>query len=307
MRRRLPSLNALRAFEAAARHMSYKAAAEELCVSQSAVSHQVKGLEDALGITLFVRKVRGLELTAAGKLYMPVLSVAFDGIAEGTARLLQGRSDSVLTLQVYSTFTMRWLLPRLSRFQEACPGFRVHLHTAQQDPQFSQADIDAAIIIGQPEQPGVHYEPLFVCELFPVCSPAYLADHPELREPADLAGQDLLQVYPSADDWPAWFRAHCLDVPPQPAGLRFESYDVALASAVRGIGVALGQQPYMERDLKAGTLVEVFPGKRVTNPNRWFLACRNEMRVQAKFLAFARWLLAEVAADESLAGLRQPG
>ena len=280
--------------------MSYKTAAEELCVSQSAVSHQVKGLEDALGVTLFVRKVRGLELTAAGRLYLPVLSVAFDGIAEGTARLLQGRSDGVLTLQVYSTFTMRWLLPRLSRFQEACPGFRVHLHTAQQDPDFAQADIDAAIVIGQPRRSGVHYEPLFGCELFPVCSPAYLADHPELRAPADLAGQDLLHVYPSPDDWPVWFSAHALAVPPQPAGLRFESYDVALASAVRGIGVALGMQPYMERDLKAGTLVEVFPGKRVTNPNRWFLACRNDMRAQGKFGSFARWLHAEIAADESL-------
>ena len=306
MRRRLPSLNALRAFEAAARHMSYKAAAEELCVSQSAVSHQVKGLEDALGVTLFVRKVRGLELTSVGKLYLPVLTVAFDGIAEGTARLLQGRSAGVLTLQVYSTFTMRWLLPRLSRFQESCPGYRVHLHTAQQDPQFAQADIDAAIIIGQPVQQGVHYLPLFDCELFPVCSPAYLADHPELRAPADLAGLDLLQVYPSPDDWPAWFRAHGLEVPPQPAGLRFESYDVALASAVRGIGVALGQQPYMERDLRAGTLVELFPGKRVPNPNRWFLACRTEMRGQQKFAAFARWLQAEIAADDSLSGLLPP-
>jgi LysR family glycine cleavage system transcriptional activator len=284
--------------------MSYKAAAEELCVSQSAVSHQVKGLEDALGIALFVRRVRGLELTAAGRLYQPVLSVAFDGIAEGTARLLQGRSDGVLTLQVYSTFTMRWLLPRLSRFQESCPGFRVHLHTAQQDPQFAQADVDAAIIIGQPLQQGVHYQPLFDCELFPVCSPAYLVDHPELRTPADLAGQELLQVYPSPDDWPEWFRAHGLEVPPQPAGLRFESYDVALASAVRGIGVALGQQPYMERDLKAGTLVELFPGTRVPNPNRWLLACRAEMQTLPKFTSFSHWLLAEIAADESLAGLR---
>ncbi len=93
-------------------------------------------------------------------------------------------------------------------------------------------------------------------------------------------------------------------VPPQPAGLRFESYDVALASAVRGIGVALGQQPYMERDLKAGTLLELFPGRRVVNPNHWLLACRISCREESKFLAFRDWLLQEIAADESLAALR---
>jgi LysR family glycine cleavage system transcriptional activator len=299
-RRRLPSLNALRAFEAAARLMSYKAAAEELCVSQSAISHQVKGLEDSLGVQLFLRRVRAVELTAAGRLYLPVLSLAFDSIAEGTARLSQGRSDTVLTLQAYSTFTMRWLLPRLAGFQRDNPGFRVHLHTAQTDPQFLQSDIDAAIIVGQPSQAGVHYELMFGAELFPVCSPAYLALHPELREPADLLRQELLQVYPSPDDWQVWFRAYGLAVPPQPAGLRFESYDVALASAVRGIGVALGQQPYMERDLKAGTLLELFPGRRVLNPNQWLLACRVSSRDEPKFLAFRDWLLAEIAADESL-------
>lgn len=299
-RRRMPSLNALRAFEAAARLMSHKAAAEELCVSQSAISHQVKALEDSLGVQFFVRRVRAVELTAAGRLYLPVLSIAFDSIAEGTARLSQGRSDPVLTLQAYSTFTMRWLLPRLSGFHRDNPGFRVHLHTAQADPQFLQSDIDAAIIVGQPSQAGVHYELMFDAELFPVCSPAYLALHPELREPADLLGQELLQVYPSPDDWQVWFRAHGLAVPPQPAGLRFESYDVALASAVRGIGVALGQQPYMERDLKAGTLLELFPGRRVVNPNHWLLACRVSSHDEPKFLAFSDWLLAEIAADESL-------
>ena len=284
--------------------MSYKAAADELCVSQSAISHQVKGLEDSLGVQLFVRRVRAIELTAAGRLYLPVLSLAFDSIAEGTARLSHGRSDTVLTLQAYSTFTMRWLLPRLSGFQRDNPGFRVHLHTAQTDAQFLQSDIDAAIMVGQPSQAGVHYELMFGAELFPVCSPAYLAEHPELREPADLLRQELLQVYPSPADWQVWFHAHGLTVPPQPAGLRFESYDVALASAVRGIGVALGQQPYMERDLKAGTLLELFPGRRVVNPNRWLLACRALSREEPKVVAFRDWLLAEIAADQSLAGVR---
>ncbi len=145
-RKRLPSLNALRAFETAARHMSFKGAAEELCVSQSAVSHQVKGLEETLGISLFARRTRGVELTRKGKMYYPMLRGAFESIAEATDMILEERSVSVLTLQVYSTFTIRWLLPRLARFQNSQKDVQIRLHTAQADVSFEQNDVDAAII-----------------------------------------------------------------------------------------------------------------------------------------------------------------
>jgi LysR family glycine cleavage system transcriptional activator len=300
-RRRFPSLNALRAFEAAARHQSYKDAAEELCVSQSAISHQIKGLEEALGTALFLRRTRGVELTRKGRLFYPILRNAFDAIAEGTALVTEQGTASVLTLHVYSTFTIRWLLPRLARFQAANPLVDIRLHTAQSDPGFEQEDIDASIMITQPRHAALHYDHLFDCEMFPVCSPQYLAKRGPIARPTDLAGHPLLQVYPSLQDWSMWLEAKGVRNVYPDAGLQFESYDVALAGAAQGIGIALGQQPYMERDFATGALVELFPGARVRNPNSWYLVCRSEKRDLAKIDALRQWLVEEVNADASLA------
>lgn len=306
-KRRLPSLNALRAFEVAARNLSLKAAAEELNVSQSAISHQVKALEDYLGITLFVRKTRGVELTRKGKLYYPILRNAFDSIAEGTQMILGEESVAILTVQVYSTFTVRWLLPRLARFQEGQQAVKVRLHTAQADVDFGQSDVDAAILIGQPGNAGLHYDYLFDCDLSPVCSPGYLERHGPVETPGELAGHTLLQVYPSARDWYVWLEANDGAGVNPDAGLQLESYDVALSSAAQGMGIALGQQPYIAGDLRAGRLLELFPDRRVRNPNRWYLACRSEKCRQEKMELFRQWLLAEVQADETLFSASDPG
>ncbi|MEM1142706.1 MAG: transcriptional regulator GcvA [Pseudomonadota bacterium] len=298
--RKLPSLNALRTFEAAARHMSFKEAAAELCVSQSAVSHQVKTLEEELKAALFVRKTRAIELTRKGKLLYPILRNALDDIAAGTQMLLEEASVSVLNLHVYSTFTLRWLLPRMPRFQEANGHIQVRLHTSQDDVNFAKEDIDAAIMVGQPTDESLHYDHLFDCELFPVCSPDYLDRHGPISSPEDLAQHTLLQVFPSAGDWRVWLEGNDVVGLSADAGLQFESYDVALSSAAQGMGVGLGQQPYIDRELATGTLVEVFPDRRLANPNRWFLVCRNEKRHIQKLIALRDWLQQEVAADKSL-------
>lgn len=299
-RRKLPPLNALRAFEAAARHLSFKDAAAELNVSQSAVSHQVKALEESLGVILFTRKTRAVELTRKGRLYYPILRNAFDSVAEGTQMILEETSIAVLTLHVYSTFTIRWLLPRLAGFQERHPEVQVRLHTSQADVNFEQDDIDAAIMIGQPVGANLHFDYLFDCELFPVCSPAYLHKHGPIAEPSGLVGHPILQVYPSAGDWSAWLETNDVTGVSPDSGLQFESYDVALSSAVEGIGIALGQQPYVDRELSGGSLVEIFPDLRVRNPNRWYLACRSEKRHTSKLDLFREWLLGEIRDDRSL-------
>ena len=299
-KRRLPSLNALRAFEVAARHLSFKAAAEELNVSQSAVSHQVKALEDTLGIALFSRKTRAVELTRKGKLYYPILRNAFDTLAEGTAMILEEKSVAVLTVQVYSTFTIRWLLPRLARFQDTHESVQVRLHTAQKDVSFEQNDVDTAIMIGHATTTGLHHDHLFDCQLSPVCSPAYLEKNGPIDAPGDLAGHPILQVYPSAEDWQAWLEANHVEQVNPDAGQQFESYEVALTSAAQGMGIALGQQPYIARELESGSLVELFPDRRVDNPQRWYLVYRSEKREQPKLALFREWLLAEIAADETL-------
>ena len=299
-RRRLPSLNALRAFEVAARHLSFKAAADELHVSQSAVSHQVKALENYLGVALFDRKTRAVELTRRGRLYYPILRDAFDTIAEGTEMLLGESPAASLTVQVYSTFTMRWLLPRLVGFQEAHSEVMVRLHTAQTNPDFEQSDIDAAIMIGEATGIGLRQDYLFDCELSPVCSPAYLEKHGAINSPAELASHALLQVYPSAEDWYVWLQANGAGQVNPDRGQQLESYDVALTSAAQGMGVALGQQPYIARDLATGSLVELFPQLRVRNPLQWHLTCRREHGELPKLRAFREWLLEEIRRDDTL-------
>ncbi len=300
-RRRLPSLNALRAFEAAARHLSFKDAACDLNVSQSAVSHQVQALEDQLGLTLFTRRTRGIELTRKGQLYYPILRNALDSIAEGTERIKSSSPVTVLTLQVYSTFTIRWLLPRLPHFQAAHVDMQLRLTTAQMDADFEHDDVDAAIMIGMANNPGLHYDHLFDVQMFPVCSAGYLEkNRDKLSKPQDIPPRDLLQVYPSASDWPNWLEAQGMATVDMTQGLQLESYDLALSSAAQGMGIALGQQPYISRDLASGALIEIFPGLRTLNPRSWYLACRKEKREQPKIEIFRAWLLEQIASDEQL-------
>jgi len=300
--RRLPSVNALRVFEAAARHLSFKAASAELNVTQSAVSHQIKALEESLGVPLFSRKPRAVELTPKGKLYYPILRSAFDSIAEGTEMILAENSKSILTIQVYSTFTIRWLLPRLERFQDQNEQIQIRLHTSQANTDFEHDDVDAAILISQPNNSSLHYDHLFDAELFPVSSPNYLEKHGPINRPEDLLAHPLLQVYPSAEDWRVWLTENALDKinPDSSRQLHMQSYNDALSSAVQGFGIALGQQPYMTHDMQIGALIELFPDQRVKNPNSWYLACRKAQRKDTKIKAFRSWLLEEVMADSEL-------
>lgn len=300
--RRLPSLNALRVFEAAARHLSFKAAAEELSVSQSAVSHQIKALEESLGIALFLRHPREVELTLRGQLYYPIMRDALDSIAQGTEMLLNKTSATVLTVQVYSTFTIRWLLPRLEKFKSLNPSIQVLLHTSQANTDFHHDAVDVAILIGRANNSALHYDHLFDSELFPVCSPGYLQKYGPIISPSDLNDHFLLHVFSSSDDWPNWMaamQAEPLDYNGR-LQMKMDSYNDALASAVEGFGIALGQQPYMAKDLDAGTLVEIFPGQRTRNPNHWFLACRAEKTATTKVQSFREWIIAEIEADPDI-------
>ena len=300
MRRVLPPLNALRSFEAAARHGSFKAAAEELCVSHSAISHQVKLLEQYLGLELFSRRSRAVELTRAGRAYYPVLRETFDRLADSTALLLTPKRQDVLTIQLYSTFAIRWLIPRLPDFQARHPQINVRLNTSQRDVDFEHEDVDACVMIGTPSQDDLSYTYLFGAELLPVCSPALLQATPPLRTPLDLARHSLLQVYPSRRDWSVWLEGHGVGHLNADGGLQFDSYDHALSTAAQGLGVALGMQPYLAKDIRSGLLVEVFPGKRVRHDRDWYLVCRRERAKQPKIAAFRDWLLEKVKADPDI-------
>ena len=204
MRTILPPLNALRAFEAAARTGSFKQAAQELHVSQSAVSHQIAHLERVLGVKLFDRGARGVALTEPGRMYLPFLQQAFDSIGDGTRLLTHATREDILTVRVYSTFAVRWLVSRLQRFQDRYRDLQVRLTTSQADAVFPDQDVDVAVMIGRPAPGVVHYEYLFSPTMFPVCSPRLITARAQINRPNDLGRFTLLQVYPSAGDWAAW-------------------------------------------------------------------------------------------------------
>ena len=300
MRRQLPPLNALKAFEAAARHCSFKQAADELFVSHSAVSHQIKQLEDYLGVELFLRISRGVKLSAAGRAYYPIIRDAIERIAEGTQLVMRPEASGILTVQVYSTFAIRWLIPRLPDFQSRHPDVRVRLHTSQSDVNFEHEDVDLCVMIGRRSEAGLRYDYLFSSRIFPVCSPALKRSGPALEEPADLANHTIIQVYPSKHDWRVWLEENGVSGVDPDVGPQLDSYDLALNSATQGLGVALGMEPFVNRDLEAGTLVEVFKDKRVYTRGNWFLASRSERADLDNISAFREWLLAQVAKDPAM-------
>ena len=304
MRKPLPPLTALKSFEAAARNGSFKLAAEELCVSHSAVSHQIKQLEAFLNVELFVRKARAVELSKLGKLYYPVLRDAFDKIADGTSLILSPRSEGVLTIQIYSTFAIRWLIPRLPKFYSAHPEIQVRLNTSQLDVDFEHDDVDVWVMIGSRSSTDLHYDYLFTPELFPVTSPSLMQGEKGIKSPEDLVRETILQVYPSEKDWYVWLDGVGVKGVDPLSGLQFDSYDHALSTAMQGMGVALGMQPYVERDIASGLLVEVFPGQRIKAAGEWYLVCRQDRAEQEKIQVFREWMLAEIAADTDLASTR---
>jgi LysR family glycine cleavage system transcriptional activator len=302
--RSIPPLNALRAFEAAARTGSFKEAALELHVSQSAVSHQIKHLEKVLSMTLFDRGTRVVVLTEAGRTYLPFLQQAFDSISDGTRMLTRVTREDVLTVRMYSTFAVRWLISRLHRFQHRYADLQVRLMTSQVDATFPDQDVDLAVMIGRPTPGRVHYQYLFSPTMFPVCSPKLITARRRITRPDDLAGFTVLQVYPSAGDWTAWLKATGAKGLDPDAGLRFDSYDHALRMAARGLGVALAMQPYVSEDLAAGLLVAPLPRHTVPAPGDWYLTYMAEHKKLRKIALFQAWLLEEINADDSLAGLQ---
>src|SRR6266576_5098212 len=205
MTARLPSLNELRAFEAAARHLSFTQAASELNVTQTAISHQIRRLEEELGIRLFVRKNRALALTPEAREYLPGIRAAFNDLRLATDRLLRKDDDNVLTISTLASLAAKWLLPRLAAVQEAHPDIDVRITTSTTLVDFKSGGVDAAIRYGRGQWQGLRADWLMADQLFPVCSPALLTGDQPLRRPEDLADHVLLHTSGGTeDDWRLW-------------------------------------------------------------------------------------------------------
>lgn len=282
---RLPPLSALRLFEAAGRHQSFRKAAEELHVTPSAVSHAVVGLEAWLGVALFVREPRRLALTAEGAEYLPYVSEALSLIAIGTQRLPSRHATREIRITAAPTVASRWLLPRLPRFAAEWPNVSVTVDTSHRQAGFPVDGFDFAIRLSRAPAAGAEWTRLFGQILMPVCAPSYPHRH-------DLGQARLLHVTSVSEDWPAWCEA--TGTPLTEAGMRFDALTLAWEAAAAGMGVALGCRPLVDRELAAGTLVATGHPAIAAETAYWLVSAEGAER-RPELRAFRRWLLAEAA------------
>jgi len=294
--RKLPPLNALKAFEAAARHESFTRAAEELSVTQGAVSHQVKGLEERLGLKLFSREAQRLVITAAGREYLEVVRDAMDRIAIGTERLLQRQSAGVLTVSTSPNFASKWLVHRLGRFAEAHPTIDLRISATIHHVDFAREDIDVAIRHSDGNEAGLHVTRLCTEELFPVCSPKLLHGRRALRRPDDLARHTLLHLN-DRQDWSKWLEAAAVTGVDLSRGPVLNQASMVIDAAVDGQGIALARTGLAAGDLINGRLARPF-SLALPVPYAYWIVCPVAAANLPKIETFRSWLLAEAADDE---------
>ncbi|HQS15617.1 transcriptional regulator GcvA [Reyranella sp.] len=290
MKRSLPPLNGLRAFEAAARHMSFTDAAEELSVTQAAISHQVRGLEQRLGLKLFVRRNRSLLLSEAGQAYLPSVRAAFDQLNEATEKLLQKDKGGNLTVTTTSSFAVKWLVPRLGGFQRSHPEIDVRVSTGTSLVDFSREDVDIGIRYGRGQWPNLLAERLVSEDVMPVCAPSLLKGPNGLKKPVDLRRFNLLHIASFPDDWQVWLTAAGVKGVDSSRGVSFDFALAAYQAAMDGLGVALGRNPLVEPDLKAGRLVVPFEFKR-SSDFAYYLVYPPEAIRRRKIKAFRDWIV----------------
>ena len=296
---RLPSLNGLRAFEAAARHLSFTKAAEELNVTQTAISHQIKRLEEELGLKLFVRQNRTLALTAEARDYLPGIRAAFQDLRLATERLKRKENANMLVVSTLTSFAAKWLMPRLSKFQQQHPAIDVRVTTSTELTDFARDGVDVGIRYGHGKWPGLRSDWLMTEEMFPVCSPALLQGAHPIRRPEDLAHHTLLYTSRDMeDDWRLWLTAAGVkaDILKQP-GLTFDMIFMSVQAAIDGQGVAIGRTAFVEGDLAAGRLVAPFDVKLPIDVG-FYLVCPEAAADTPKIIAFRDWLIATATRDK---------
>jgi len=298
MPRRLPPLNALRAFEAAGRHLSFTKAADELAVTQAAISHQVKALEETLGIQLFRRFNRRLMLTDAGQRYLPALSEAFERIDGATQRLHADEAGGALKISVANSFAAKWLLPRLPTFLARHPDIDVQVSASDRLTDFNRDDIDMGIRYGRGAYPGLRVDLLMDDTVFPICSPALVKGSRPLNAPADLRHHTLLHddvrgsEFP---DWRVWLKAAGIDDVNPDRGPVYSHSSLVIQAAIEGQGVALARGSLVTLDLEAGRLVRPF-GPVLPSNFACYVVAPEATADRPKIKAFRDWLFEQADA-----------
>lgn len=292
----LPPLTALRAFESAARHRSLKKAAEELNVTPAAVSHQIRTLEAHLGLPLFRRAGRSIILTDAGQACLPGIRDGFERLSEAISQLETLGEGGVLTVSVAPSFAVKWLVPRLDRFQEKFPGIDVRVAASNQLANFANDNVDLAIRYGSGRYPDLEVERLLPEAIFPVASPELAA---KLKLPTDLAQVTLLHDDSPDDDqscpsWQMWLRAAGIQDVDWNRGPRFTQSSLVLEAALHGKGVALAKATLAQADLQAGRLVRLFGDQTPIDFAYYIVGPQRKLKL-AKVSAFIDWLRSETA------------
>ncbi|OSQ47977.1 transcriptional regulator GcvA [Thalassospira alkalitolerans] len=293
----LPPLATLRAFEAAARHLSFKRAASELAVTPTAISHQVRLLEDTLGVRLFDRKPRQVTLTPAGQELYPTLRDGFAGFSAVIDRVRARKSQRGLTVSVLASFAAKWLLPRLAGFQAAHPDIHMRLHTSAEAVDLKSGMADAAVRYGRGPFPGMVVQTLFADRFAPVCSPML-----NIRHPGDLRNHALLHLeWLRPDDvtptWSRWCKLAGVDGVDLAAGLSFSDDTHAIQAAIAGQGVVLASSEMVQSELESGVLVQPFGP--VIEGHYYHLIHTGKSSNLAEIEAFGAWLASEITNTQS--------
>jgi LysR family glycine cleavage system transcriptional activator len=295
MLRRLPPLNALKAFEAAARHESFTQAAEELCVTQGAVSHQVKALEAAIGIKLFNREHQRLKITEAGREYLTVVRDALDRIALGTEQLVQRQNSGALTVSTSPDFAAKWLVHRIGRFAAAYTDIDLKISATMHHVDFAREDVDLAVRHGDGNWGGLHVVRLCAEQLFAVCSPKLVVGRQRISKPSDVVKFPLLHL-DDRTDWSRWLDAAGVVAGKPLHGPVLNHASMVIDAAVDGQGVALARTTLAAWDLLNGRLVRPFATALPISKTYW-IVCPKATAMLPKIATFRDWLLVEAADD----------
>jgi LysR family transcriptional regulator, glycine cleavage system transcriptional activator len=311
---RLPPLNALRVFEAAARHLSFKEAANELSITQAAVSHQIKSLEEYLGVELFRRAGRGVQLTDAARACLPKLREGFDALASAVEMIREKGDEAELVITAPPVFTARWLMPRLADFSKREPKIELRVFASSKmvdagalDSTSLGGDLDlrtessaVQIHLGRGEYAGHRADRLFGVRMAAVANPALVKGTPGLKTPADLAHQTLLhddamEIVAGGNAWHKWLQAAGVaDEVDASRGPHFSSNILSLEAASQNLGVALALRPLVDADIASGRLCEPFEAFEVKPQSAYYLVCPEVIADRPPVAAFRKWLLAQV-------------
>jgi LysR family glycine cleavage system transcriptional activator len=297
-------LNALRAFEMAARYQSISRASDELCVTQAAVSQQIAQLEDRLGVALFTRHHRRIELTDPGRSLSVVLQRSFEQIQVAVQSVKRNKQNRVLKLVLYPTLATRWLLPKLARFHSEYPDLDVQVTTSMQLVDFVNDDVDFSIQYGDQIPPNVESMPIISEVLMPVCSPKLLAG--KKLELADLTGYTLIHSTNRLTDWNQWLE-HCgVHLKPEGGEMFVGNSYLAYQAAIDGLGMAMAQQALVQQDVAEGRLVAPFP-ERFHTKRTYHLTYLASRRNMSQIVSFREWILSELARESAeMAFLAEP-